>query len=219
MFAGALLAGSAGAPPAGADLIATADSRSGGAYKLLRVNATTGATLALSPGVNEPGDQTHPSISPNRRYLVFRRTYQGTVRIVMVDRATGQSADLFNGFEVASDPPTTPTFSADGTKVLTGRRLERLAANAPPGTLQASYTETDVTNFPNGPFPHRVVPTAATDSTAAGRTLQLTPFSTARFAFGIDYDSNGPRARIAVQQSGATSTLFDADEHLRNPTI
>jgi hypothetical protein len=137
----------------------------------------------------------------------------------MVERATGRSADLFNGFEAASDPPSTPTFSLDGTKVLTGRRLERRDPLAPAGALQGSVTETDVTNFPNGPFAHRVVPAGGADSTAAGRTLQPVPFGSNLLAFGTDFASGGSPGRITVQGPGGATTLSDATHGLAKPTI
>jgi hypothetical protein len=137
----------------------------------------------------------------------------------MVERATGRSADLFNAFEAASDPPSTPTFSLDGTKVLTGRRLDRRDPASPAGALQSSLTETDVTNFPTGPFPHRIVPTGGADSTTAARTLQAVPFGSNLLAFGIDYASGGLPGRITVQGPNGPTTLSDSTHRLAKPTI
>jgi hypothetical protein len=149
----AVLASLAAAASARADIIATFDNDTAGPQQVKAVNATTGARVQVAAGVDDPqASEFHLSRSPDGRYLVFERRLAGTVRIVMLESATGRTAELFSGFEAAQDPPNTPTFSRDGTKVLTGRRLERRDDSAPPGTLQASFTETDVTSFPLGPF-------------------------------------------------------------------
>jgi hypothetical protein len=137
----------------------------------------------------------------------------------MVDLTTGQSADLFNGFEAAADPPTTPTFSSDGTKVITGRRLEHRDASTPPEALQASYTQTDVRNFPSGPFPKEIVAVGGLDSTSAGRTLQPTAFGAGRVAIGIEHASGGPPGRVTVQAPDGTTTLSEPATRLANPTV
>jgi hypothetical protein len=210
----------AAAAPASADIVATFDSHSTNHPRLYTVNVTTGAGVALPAGVNDPNaSQLHASLSPDRRHLVFLRSVSGTVRVVMVDLRTGQSADLFNGFEAAADPPNSPTFSTDGTKVFTGRRLEHLDPSKPPETLQASFTQTDVTHFPNGPFPHQTIMTLASDSTAPGRTVQPTPFASSLFAFGIEYTGGTPFGSIAVQQATDTSTIVDPAVAVANPTV
>jgi WD40 repeat protein len=206
--------------PARADVIATLDGSVLGPSGVHVINATTGVGLPPPAGVNDPAaDEFHPSLSPDGRYLVFERRLSGTVRIVMVERATGRSADLFNAFEAASDPPSTPTFSPDGTKVLTGRRLDRRDAASPAGALQSSFTETDVTNFPTGPFPHRVIPAGGPDSTAAGRTVQPAPFGSNLLAFGIDFASGGPPGRITVQGPTGATTISDSTLRLAKPTV
>lgn len=154
--------------------------------------------------------------------MVFERrtlTSPVAVRIIMVERSTGRSADLFNAFESAADPPTTPTFSLDGTKVITGRRLDHRDPASPPDELQNSYTQTDVTNFPNGPFPHRIILAGGVNSGASGRTLQLVPFGPNLLAFGIDYAINGPADRVAVQSSTGVTTISDPRRRFANPAI
>lgn len=155
---------------------------------------------------------------------MFLRTHRETsgdsVRVIMVDLRTGQSADLFGPFEAAADPPTTPAFSADGTKVLTGRRLEHLDPNTPPDQLQSSFTETDVTNFPAGPFPHTIVAAGGADSTRPGRTLQPTPLAPGRFAFAIhEAGTNPPNGRITVRNAAGATTLSDPPRQFFSPTI
>lgn len=204
------------APSASADFFATFDHGTTGPQGLRAVNATTGATVALPSGVDDPqASEFHVSLSPDRKYMVFSRHHGQTVRIVMVERSTGRFADLFNAFEAQADRPFTPTFSRDGTKVLTGRRLDRLDPLSPPGVVQSSVTETDVTRFPTGPFPHRVVAAGGVDSDRVGRTLQPAPFGSSLLAFGIEYDSGSPPGRITVQGT----TLAASTRRLANPTI
>jgi hypothetical protein len=180
----------------------------------------TGVFVALPAAVQTPGNELHPALSPDAKRLVFLANQNGAVRVIMVDLATGQSADLFNAFEAASDPPTTPTFSSDGTSVITGRRLEHRDASTPPEALQATYTQTDVRNFPAGPFPKTIVSAGGLDSTSAGRTLQPTAFGTGRVAIGIQYTATGgPPGRITVQAADGTTTLSDPTAGLGNPTV
>jgi hypothetical protein len=180
----------------------------------------TGVFVALPAAVQTPGNELHPALSPDAKRLVFLANQNGAVRVIMVDLATGQSADLFNAFEAASDPPTTPTFSSDGTSVITGRRLEHRDASTPPEALQATYTQTDVRNFPAGPFPKTIVSVGGLDSTSAGRTLQPTAFGTGRVAIGIQYTATGgPPGRITVQAADGTTTLSDPTAGLGNPTV
>jgi hypothetical protein len=68
----------------------------------------------------------------------------------MVDLSSGQTADLFNGFEVASHRPRSPAITPDGKVVFTGGRFRNEGASS----FRAFVTATDVTNFPAGPFSH-----------------------------------------------------------------
>jgi WD40 repeat protein len=220
---GAVVASLLAAAPGRADFFATLDVPPGpGApgQRLEVVNVTTGAFERLPPGVDDPAaSEVHPALSPDGRYLVFERVLSGTVRIVMVERSTGRSADLFSGFEAAADPPNTPTFSLDGTKVVTGRRLDHRDPASPPGALQSSFTETDVTSFPTGPFPHRIVLAGGSDSTAPGRTLQAVPFGSNLLAFGITSDLGSPPARITVQGPSGATTLSNSTLRLADPAV
>jgi hypothetical protein len=206
--------------PAHADIFATYEKQFGSPLALAKVNVTTGVLGALPAAVQTPGNELHPALSPDAKRLVFLASQNGAVRVVMVDLATGQSADLFNAFEAASDPPTTPTFSSDGTSVITGRRLEHRDASTPPEALQATYTQTDVRNFPGGPFPKAIVAVGGLDSTSAGRTLQPTAIGAGRVAIGIEYTApDGPPGRITVQAADGTTTLSEPTTRLGNPTV
>jgi hypothetical protein len=139
----------ASAPAARADIIAASDSNSvSGSLDIALVDINTDTHLALPAGINTSADETRPSITPDGKRLVFVRG-GGTTRIVMVDLSTGQSADLFNGFEVASHTPLAPLITADGNVVFTGGRW-RPVSNG----FQPFVTSTDVTGFPTAPFPH-----------------------------------------------------------------
>jgi hypothetical protein len=217
LVAGAALALAA---PAAADITVVVDSQSTGPSRLDRLNATTGAPLPLPAGLNDPTQsERHPSLSPDGHRLVFQRSGTGGTRIIMVDLRTGQRADLFNPFEAAADPPSTPTFSSDGATVITGRRLERRDPASPPRALQTSFTVTDVTGFPNGPFPKQVVAGGGPDLVAPGRTVQPTPFPASSFAFGISHANDNPLGSIGLMRSGATALLSDPVLRLAGPTI
>ena len=137
------------AAPAGADVLATFEVPDGAGFRLARLNVTTGAEVALPAAVQGPGSELHPALSPDGKRLAFERVdaAAGTDRIVVVDLATGQAADLFDGITAQSEQPSTPVFSPDGQSVITGR---------PNSGGKATYTQTSLAGFPNGPFPHTV---------------------------------------------------------------
>jgi hypothetical protein len=203
------------APTASADILATFDHDSpGSAGQLRRVNATTGAAVPLPPSADDPAArELHPSLSPGGKYLVFKRQplipVRGGVRIVMVELATGRSADLFTPSESNAAPPTTPTFSLDGTKVMTGRPFQD----------RSLLTETDVRSFPTGPFPHRVfVPDHPPFGLGPGRTLQPSPYPTS-IAFGNQYDSGRPGPVTTGKAVGGGGTIGDPTHVLADPTV
>src|SRR5438874_1419918 len=80
----------------------------------------------------------------------------------------------------APKPPATPPSACDSSRWPAGHRLAHRHATAPPQALQATYTQTDVRNFPAGPVPKAIVSVGGLDSTSAGRTLQPTAFGTGR---------------------------------------
>ena len=86
------------------------------------LNASTGARVALPAGTNTAAEETHPSITIDGRRLVFERSdpAAGTVRIIAADLTTSQSADLFNGFEVAQRAPSDPAILPSSSVVYTG---------------------------------------------------------------------------------------------------
>lgn len=146
------------APAAQADIFAVVEVAAPARTDLdvALINVNTGARVALPAGVNTTANELHPSITPNGRRLVFERRdpAAGTVRIVLADLGTGETADLFNGFEAASDPPSSPAISADGLKVATGGAFEidpSAGATSAPGSVPRIVL-TDVSTFPAGPY-------------------------------------------------------------------
>jgi hypothetical protein len=141
------------APAAHAEIFAVTDGlKEGVGLDVQHVNAVTGTRFALPAAVSSSSDENvYPSISNDGKRMVFERrnTTAGTVRIIVVDLTTGQSADLFNGFETAANPPRSPSITPAGDEVLTGGPLQPGAS----GKLAAQVTLTDLTSFPNGPYP------------------------------------------------------------------
>ena len=103
------------APAAAADIFAfaqtasTSSSRRDIAVGLFDVS--TGRPVTLPAAINTTSaNEFHPSVSADGRYLVFERVDQaaGTDRIIGADLVTGQVADLFTAFQVATMHLTSP---------------------------------------------------------------------------------------------------------------
>jgi hypothetical protein len=120
-------------------------------FDIAVLDASTGVRLPLPAGVNTTADELHPSISADGSRLVFQRrdSATGTERIIAVDLKTGQSSDLFTGFEVSQKPPTGPAITPDGQTVVTGGPF--VPVN---GAFEAEVTLTSLTPFPSGPYAH-----------------------------------------------------------------
>src|SRR4051794_25719064 len=112
-----------------ADLLAAYERVTTGAQlDIALVNASTGAAVALPPGVNTTAREFHPSLSPDARRLTFvRQTFelrgsdqilQAVNRIHVVDLRSG---DSLTPFLAGDDRTTPPSFAADGAPILTGR--------------------------------------------------------------------------------------------------
>jgi hypothetical protein len=121
-----------------------------GSADIAVMNAATGARLALPAGINTAAQELHPSIATDGKRLVFLRQdpAAGTTRVIVLDTTTGQTADLFSGFEVAQRPPSDPEIARDGSVVYTGAPF----APASNGNFRAEIVFTQLANFPNGPF-------------------------------------------------------------------
>jgi hypothetical protein len=140
----AALVTAASASAAQADVFAVTDAVVNGSQQtnILLINTSTGNLLTLPSGINTPDNESHPSITPDGKKLVFeRRNSAGSDRIIMADLSTGATSDLFTGFEAGTIHPTSPSITPDGKAVLTGG----------PGS---GPLLTDVSSFPSGPYPH-----------------------------------------------------------------
>ena len=118
-------------------------------FDIAVLNASTGTRLALPAGTNTTANETHPTITVDGRRLAFQRSdpAAGTVRIITADLTTSQSADLFNGFEVAQRPPSEPAIMPSSSVVYTGGPFV-----AESGSFSAPIVSTALFNFPTGPF-------------------------------------------------------------------
>jgi hypothetical protein len=218
LITGAVSLLTAATAPAHADIFVTFDTMTPNlppAHTVLaRFNAATGASVNLPVSVNTAANELHPSLSPDGKRMVFQRLdpAAGTNRIIVVDLATGQSADLFSGFEASADPPTTPVFSADGTRVITGRKLERIDPSAPAGTLQATVTETGLANFPNGPFPKTIVDLDGGNHSGEGRTMHMAPDPSGRLAYSIFFADNR-RQTFSRSSAVVTHVVSNSAQH------
>jgi WD40-like Beta Propeller Repeat len=192
-----------------ADVFAASEGFLGGRADLdiLLVNASTGAEVTLPAGLNTTGaDELHPSLSADGSKMVFERRSGATVRIVETDLRTGQSADLFNGFEQAANPQVTPSISRDGRTVVTG---EAFGADAKP-----QVTLTDVSAFPAGPFPHSTYRTSFSFAPGTTGATENPVLSGNLIAF--EEQPTGADQHIVVGQlGGGTSQPFGS----RHPAL
>src|SRR5690348_16157220 len=141
------------AAPAHGDIFAVTGAPpqvAGNGRDIALVNVNTGARSSLPAGVNTTANEQRPTISSDGRRMVFLRFDGNTERVVMVDLSSGQMSDLFNGFEVASHAPRSPSITPDGETVFTGG----LFRDEGGGLFRPYVTATDVSAFPAGPYPH-----------------------------------------------------------------
>jgi hypothetical protein len=118
------------------------------------MNASLGTRVTLPAGVNTTANEQHPDITTDGKRLVFERgdLAAGTIRIILVDISTGQSSDLFTGFEQASRTNTDPSITPNGSTVATGGPFGQAQS-----TNFSDLTLTDVRGFPNGSYPRGVL--------------------------------------------------------------
>jgi hypothetical protein len=229
------------APTAGADIFAVSDSRPPStcakcqpppveSLGIVLVDVNTGLRGTLPAAVNTSADEFRPSITSDGNRMVFMRSSAGgAVRIIMADLGTGQTSDLFNGFEVASHPPRSPEITPDGTVVLTGGQFRPEA-----GKFRPFVTATDVTSFPTGPYTHTdknvdrlltvdgfVDDVAATGSSVGSQVAFGAPLSTGPEALGFTQlfssglsgvirSGTGPFGHPALGSPGGSPTVvFD----------
>jgi hypothetical protein len=199
-------------PGASADIIAAVDvPLAGGAstgvnqhtdqFDIALLNATTGAKFSLPAGVNtSTADEFHPSITPNGKWLAFERAdaNAGTTRIIAANLSTGQTADLFNAFEIGTLKPATPFVEANGGAVLTGS----------PFSLKPQWTQTSLSAFPNPPFTRTSTQLPIVEQ-MNGHTFDPVDTSFASAATVVN-ESNGSEAVVVHREfaNGDSDTVF-----------
>jgi hypothetical protein len=208
------------APAAHANIVAAVEQPAPAGRSDLDIalyDATTGTRLGLPPGVNTTDDELHPSITPDGRLLSFERRNDagGTVRIVVVELATGKSADLFSGFETVQVPPTSPAITPDGGTVVTARPAPST------GFFQQLLTLTDVSSFPGvttDPFAHSDF-SGGQNGNGNGRTLEPAVGAGGLVAYEARADSI--LHEIGVGQLGTSGScgLADPQGELDQPAL
>ena len=189
------------APAAHADILAAVCVSGAGGSNIAVLNVATGVRRTLPAGVNTSEYEWNPSISSDGRRLAFRRLNQavGATRAIVTDLTTGQSADLFDGFETAADPIQFSSITPNGATVATGRNHRSFL-----GLFLPRVTLTSLASFPSGPFARstlglsRTYPTAGfVESVAAG----------GNDLFALHARANSPlRGEIVLAQLGGSSS-------------
>ena len=186
-----------------------------GSADIAVMNASTGERATLPAGVNTAAQELHPSISNDGRRLVFLRQdpAAGTTRVIVTETATGQSADLFNGFEVAQRPPTDPEIARDGSVVYTGAPFAPVSG----GGFRAEVVFTQLANFPNGPFgrgaiapQYNFADQGATSHPSAGGVL---------IAYGEQRPGFVPSIIVSPLGGNSSNPLQRADHAYSHPAI
>ena len=184
-------------------------------FDIAVLNASTGARVALPAGTNTPANETHPSITIDGRRLAFQRSdpAAGTVRIVAADLTTSQSADLFNGFEVAQRAPSDPAILPSSSVVYTGGPFVPVSG----GGFSAPVVSTALSNFPTGPFTRSTVEQQY-DFIADG-SLQDLAAGGALIAF--QETRAGTQGELVLRQLGGTASfpLANSQTTFANPNM
>jgi WD40-like Beta Propeller Repeat len=200
-----------------ADIIAATEVPGAGgsfATDIALIDLATGTHLGLPAGVNTAQAELHPSLSADGRRMVFERfdTDANTTRIIAVDLATGQQADLFDAFESAQLQPTTPTISPDGQTVFTGMPSQQSGNGLAP-----AWTETSLAAFPNGPFPHtvQVESNLVFNDNGLTRNPAVTPSGVVAMEFTRDTGSSS----VLVDFQHKNALISDSTGGLTHPAL
>jgi hypothetical protein len=163
------------------------------------VNASTGAQVPLPAGVNTTADELHPSISADGSRLVFERrdNEAGTIRIIALDLPSGQSSDLFTGFEASQDQPSSPAITPDGQTVGTGGPFQQSGA----GSFVGGVTFTSLAPFPSGPYTHTLHGLAGSNVTGQVPEVGSGPNG----AFGLVVVFDGGHELLGTVEPGISS--------------
>ena len=215
----AFVATLAGAPASHADIIAAVEvpSPAGTDLDIALVNAGTGARSTLPAGINTSADELHPSLTGDGARLAFQRVaVGGTPRILVYDRASGMTRDVFTATEAALELPATPWITQDGTGVLTGRPLEDLDPSA--AGIEPSLTRTTLAGFPTGPFSKAVARLPGSFG-PSGRTVDPIQSASGLTAVGIRFDGSPPRGVVELTSSAGTAVLGEPSAVLAHPAL
>jgi hypothetical protein len=178
------------------------------------MNATTGGRLALPAGVNTAAQELQPSISVDGTRMAFLRLdpAAGTTRVIVTDLVTGRSADLFNGFEVAQRAPSDPEMAPNGRRVFTAGPFGKAGDN-----FFHDIEETELQDFPGGPFPRQTVPPEVTFATT-GRTTH--PSAGANSLLAYSDERPGEHAVVLSSERGdLTLPLHRDGEAFSQPAL
>lgn len=184
-------------------------------FDIAVLNASTGARVALPAGTNTTADETHPSITIDGRRLAFERSdpAAGTVRIIAADLTTSQSADLFNGFEVAQRAPSDPAILPSSSVVYTGGPFVAVSG----GGFSSPVVSTALFNFPTGPFTRSTIEQQY--NFAADGSLQDLAAGGALIAF--QETRAGVQGELVLRQLGGTASfpLASSNTTFANPNM
>ena len=188
------------------------------------MNATTGERATLPAGINTAAQELAPEHQQGRRggsCSCALDPVAGTRRVIVLDTATGQTADLFNGFEVAPRPPSDPEIAPDGSVVLhrgavragAGRRLPRGGRLHAAGQLPERPVHAAARSQPQYNFAHQGSHLA---SRAAGGDLHRLRGGSARTSRPVGHPQ--PAGRQLVEPAHSARTTPTATPRSRPPS-
>jgi hypothetical protein len=146
-----------------ADIIAATQApNSVGTLDVALIDTATGQRLPLPSNLNTqdlasfggPINRFHPSISADRTKLVFETRFPqaSAPTLDMFNLSTGQSDFITNGLNIASDFPSDPAITPDGTAIAGGGTVG--TANPASGV---GVSVINVQSFPTRPYPTQLV--------------------------------------------------------------
>ncbi len=164
--------------------------------------------------MNTSDFESNPTISSDGRRLAFERASGGSVSVrhLVADLATGQSADLFTGFEIAQDPITRSAIAPDGATVATGRSFRAFL-----GFVLPRVTLTSLQSFPSGPFSRSGL--TLTRRYASGASIRDVAIGGSNlFALGIR-TSQGHEELVLAQTGGSSAVVRSASQAYSQPAL
>ena len=187
-----------------ADIFAATCVQGPSSQDIAVLNASLGTPIALPAAVNAPdASELRPSISTDGRRLLFRRMGPGAAdRLIVVDLATGQSADLFTAFELAENPMFGSAITPDGTIVATGRYFRK----SPIGYWIVEATLSNIQSFPTGPITRSRLRLSPNTSTSRGIVRDVAAGGGGLYAFQVEGGSLGFHFGVFLKQTGGSTS-------------